>query len=55
MRFWKSIGRGGMGTVLKARDPKPERLVAVKVLNPDLATNGQAREVFRALSTFFNS
>ena len=40
------IGRGGMGTVFKARDSKLERLVAVKVLNPDLASNGPARERF---------
>jgi serine/threonine protein kinase len=42
----KVIGRGGMGTVLKARDPKLERLVAVKVLNPELASGGQARARF---------
>lgn len=40
------IGRGGMGTVLKARDAKLERLVAVKVLNPDLASSGPARVRF---------
>ncbi len=40
------IGRGGMGTVLKARDAKLERMVAVKVLNPDLASSGPARTRF---------
>ncbi len=40
------IGHGGMGTVLKARDSKLERLVAVKVLNPDLASSGPARRRF---------
>jgi WD40 repeat protein/serine/threonine protein kinase len=40
------IGRGGMGTVLKARDAKLERLVAVKVLNPELASSGPARVRF---------
>ena len=32
--------------MLKARDAKLERLVAVKVLNPDLASNGPARARF---------
>jgi len=31
------LGRGGMATVLLARDPKQDRRVAVKVLRPDLA------------------
>jgi hypothetical protein len=33
----REIGRGGMATVYLARDPKHDRLVAVKVLRPDLA------------------
>ncbi|MHB8897515.1 MAG: protein kinase domain-containing protein [Thermoguttaceae bacterium] len=37
------VGRGGMGTVLKARDRRLERLVAIKVLNPELASSGPAR------------
>jgi eukaryotic-like serine/threonine-protein kinase len=40
------IGRGGMGTVFKARDRRLDRLVAVKVLNPDLAASGPARQRF---------
>lgn len=40
------IGRGGMGIVLKARDPKLERVVAVRVLNPDLGDSGAARSRF---------
>ncbi len=40
------IGRGGMGIVLKAFDPTLHRVVAIKVLAPQLATSGVARKRF---------
>jgi len=40
------IGRGGMGIVLRAIDPKLNRIVAVKVLLPELAANPNARRRF---------
>lgn len=40
------IGSGGMGLVLKARDPGLERIVAIKVLKPELAANATARKRF---------
>jgi uncharacterized protein (TIGR03067 family) len=41
------IGRGGMGVVLKALDTTLQRVVAVKVMAPELAVSGTARERFR--------
>jgi serine/threonine protein kinase/Tol biopolymer transport system component len=40
------IGHGGMGIVLKGVDPKLNRIVAIKVLAPELARNALARRRF---------
>lgn len=40
------IGRGGMGIVLEAFDTHLQRVVAIKVLNPEYAKNDVARQRF---------
>jgi hypothetical protein len=40
------IGRGGMGIVFLARDRALDRLVAIKLLLPDMAASGAARRRF---------
>jgi hypothetical protein len=40
------VGRGGMGVVLRARDTKLERIVAIKVLAQPFAASGTARQRF---------
>ena len=41
------LGEGGMGTVYKARDREVDRLIALKVIRPELAQNADALHRFK--------
>jgi hypothetical protein len=41
------VGRGGMGTVLRGVDVKLNRVVAIKLMAPQLAANAMARQRFQ--------
>src|SRR5919199_793705 len=43
----RQLGRGGMGTVYLARERSLERLVAIKVLPPEVVATPESRERFR--------
>ena len=47
----REIGRGGMATVYLAQDHKHERLVAIKVLRPELAATVSAERFLREIRT----
>jgi tRNA A-37 threonylcarbamoyl transferase component Bud32 len=46
-RMEQLLGRGGMGAVYRARDVRLDRLVAVKVVRPDLLHDDEAKRRFR--------
>ena len=42
------LGRGGMATVRRVRDPELRRVMAMKILRPELASIPRAHSLFRA-------
>jgi serine/threonine-protein kinase len=47
----RELGRGGMGVVYLAREVRLDRLVAIKLLPPDLASQGSLRDRFMREAT----
>lgn len=45
-RVERMLGRGGMGVVVLARDLQLDRDVAIKVIRPELMSNGETRQKF---------
>ncbi len=45
-RILSQIGRGGMGVVFQAEDPRLQRQMALKIMRPELAARPLARERF---------
>lgn len=43
----RRIGQGGVGVVYRARDPRLDRQIAIKLLSPEMAVDPRARERLR--------
>ena len=50
-RVLERVGRGGMGTVYRARDTRLARDVAIKVINPEIAADPDRIARFRREAT----
>ena len=50
----EELGRGGMGRVYRAHDPRFQRQVAIKILSDDLAHDPQTRKRFQIEAQVIN-